>query len=134
MANNENLKKGVNTQFSGEVAVREGSKGGKQKAENERKRKAFKEVFEAILSMDIKGSVGARLADDYAEYGIAAEHLTVNEAMAFAQAVRAVNGDSEAFRLIRDTIGEKPADKQVLTVEDMPDITLVKSKCTKKSK
>ena len=132
MANEQNLV--PNNKRSPKEVRENGSKGGKAAAETYRKRKAFKEVFEAILSMDIKGSVGARLANDYAEYGIAAEHLTVNEAMAFAQAVRAVNGDSEAFRLIRDTIGEKPADKQEMTFKDLPQIVVGKTKCKKKSK
>ena len=39
------------------------------------------------------------------------ENLTVNEAIIFAQVLRAINGDTQAAAFIRDTAGEKPKDQ-----------------------
>ena len=48
--NNENLKKGVKTQFkSGEQAARNGSKGGKKSAEKRKRKKQLRETLIDIL-------------------------------------------------------------------------------------
>ena len=124
----DNLKKGKDTQFSGDRAVQCGSKGGKKTAENKAKRKAFKEVFEELLTTPIIfDNVEDTLWKDAIErYGINTDNLTANEAMALAQIVKAVRGDNYSFSLVRDTIGERPADEQKVSFNEIPKITVVR--------
>ena len=57
--NDENLKKGVKTQFkSGEDAARKGAKGGRIAQENRRKRNELKEALIAMLDAEYTDSKG----------------------------------------------------------------------------
>lgn len=101
MPNEQNLEKGVATQFkSGEEAVENGRKGGIASGEAKRRRKTLKEELLLMLeNEDIQRSVAAAL---------------INEA---------TNGNSagsvaRAFETLRDTIGEKPIDKLVVSEVD----------------
>lgn len=124
---NDNLIPAAHT-----LTVEEQSAGGKASAEARRQRKAFKEVFNALLSAELSPELAEALNEKSGALGIDTSMFTVAEYIGLAQVVKAVGGDTAAFTTIRDTIGEKPADKQELTVKDLPDIKLVKSKCKKK--
>lgn len=87
MSNIENLKP-----LSTEKAREIGKKGGKASAEAKKKRKAFKESL--LLALETK-------KDDKTIQDIGIESLMKKYMI----------GDIEAFRVIRDTIGEKPTDK-----------------------
>ena len=82
MANTQNL-----IVPSSEVARENGRKGGLKKAENERKRKTLREELLALLE---QGDTQNRLS------------LSIIQ--------KAMTGDTKAFEVIRDTIGEKPKD------------------------
>lgn len=83
MANNENLIPQAHV-----LTVEEQSRAGKRSAEVRRARKTLKEELLMLLS----------------------EGDTQNK-ISVAQIVKALNGDTKAFEVIRDTIGEKPTDK-----------------------
>lgn len=70
---------------SSELARKNGRKGGLKKAENERKRKTLREELLLLLS---EGDTQNKLS------------LSLIE--------KALTGDTKAFEVIRDTIGEKP--------------------------
>lgn len=54
MANNENLKKGIATQFqSGEEAARNGAKGGKIAAQKRRQKREMREAAKTLLEMAV---------------------------------------------------------------------------------
>ena len=127
MANEQNL-----IPCGHKFTLEEAKKGAEKSAETRRQRKAFKEVFNVLLSAELSPELAEALNEKSGALGIDTSQFTVAEYIGLAQVVKAVSGDTTAFTTIRDTIGEKPADKQVLTVEDMPDIKLVKSKCKKK--
>lgn len=130
MANEQNL-----VPIRSEKEAREkGSKGGKATAETYRKRKAFKEVFNTLLSAELSPELAEALNEKSGALGIDTSMFTVAEYIGLAQVVKAVSGDTSAFTTIRDTIGEKPADKQELTFNDLPPILVGKTKCKKKSK
>lgn len=131
MANEQNLVPFTSEQ-SREEAVRNGQKGGVASGEARRQRKTFKEVFNILLAGELSPELAGALNEKSSALGIDTSNFTVEDYIGLAQVVKAVSGDTTAFTTIRDTIGEKPADKQVLTMEDLPDITLVKSKCKKK--
>ena len=127
MANEQNLRPGEY-----KFTLEEVKKGAEKSAEVRRQRKAFKEVFNTLLSAELSPELAEALNEKSGALGIDTSMFTVAEYIGLAQVVKAVSGDTSAFTTIRDTIGEKPADKQVLTVEDMPDIKLVRSECKKK--
>ena len=89
MANNENLKK-----LSSEEARKLGSKGGKASVKARRKKKELKQLLEIALSQpsEVPGE------DNY----MAICASLINEAK---------TGNSKAFEIIRDTIGQKPTEQ-----------------------
>lgn len=87
MANSENLK-----QLSSNEARKNGRKGGIKSGEKRRARKALKEELLLLL-----------------------ESGDNQQKMSVALFQKALKGDIKAFEVIRDTIGEKPTDKQQLT-------------------
>lgn len=88
MANSENLKP-VRTKSE---AREKGKKGGIKSGEKRRERKALKEELLLLLS-----------AGD------------MQKKLSLALIAKAMTGDVKAFEVIRDTIGEKPTDKQEIT-------------------
>lgn len=69
-----------------------------------KKEKTFKEIFELMLSKKVseefRDSVGGYMKKQKQE-------LSVYEAMALVQLTKALNGDTKAFELVRDTLGQK---------------------------
>ena len=87
------------TEFrAGAQQVETARKGGKASAAKRAERKTFREGLLFLLSQPIKGSDG-RPSDK-----------TTQDAIIAGLVKRAASGDPRAFELIRDTIGEKPAE------------------------
>ena len=99
MANEQNLKPFTSEQ-SREKAVENGRKGGRASGVSKRKRKEFKEALKLALTV---------VMDD---------NKTVQEIGIEALMDKFMKGDPKVFELIRDTIGEKPTDKQEVKVVD----------------
>ena len=95
MANEQNLRPFTSDQ-SREAAKKNGSKGGKATARNKRERKTFREGLLLLLNEPLKDKSG-NVTDN-----------TTQDAIIAALVKRAANGDTRAFEMIRDTIGEKP--------------------------
>lgn len=91
MAGRDNLK----VPTSGE-AREYGRKGGKASAAKRAERKTFREGLLLLLSEPLKDKSG-NVTDN-----------TTQDAIIAALVKRAANGDTRAFEMIRDTIGEKP--------------------------
>ena len=89
--------------FRSDNAVERGAKGN----ESKRKRKTFREEFEAELAAIIVGDDGQK--------------TTVKNAITKAAIMKALNGDMRAQEFIRDTIGEKPSENVVIMSAD-PDV------------
>ena len=94
MANSENLKP---VQSKSE-AREKGKKGGIKSGESRRERKKLRELLELCLQLNDEQT---GFKNDYA--------------MTVALVKKAVKGDIGAYITIRDTIGEKPTDKQEIT-------------------
>lgn len=86
MANEQNLIK--NEDLTPEQRRKNASKAGKASAEARRKRKTLREELLALL-----------------------EQGDTQNKMSLAMIEKALKGDTKAFEVIRDTIGEKPKDK-----------------------
>ena len=95
MANEQNLRPFTSDQ-SREAAKKNGSKGGKATARNKRERKTFREGLLLLLNEPLKDKSG-NVTDN-----------TTQDAIIAALVKRAASGDTRAFEMIRDTIGEKP--------------------------
>lgn len=90
MANEQNLKVPTSSE-----ARKNGRKGGLASAEAKRKRKSLKEELLLMLSDgDVQKSVTLALIE------------------------KAMAGDTKAFEVIRDTIGEKPVDRLIVSEVD----------------
>ena len=96
MANEQNLKHFTSDQ-SHEKAVENGRKGGKASGESKRARKTLREELLALLSQDIRTEDGGK--------------VNTQVAMSTSIIKEALDGNTKAFEIIRDTIGEKPVDK-----------------------
>jgi len=119
VANEKNLVPGGH-KFTQEEA----SRGGVNSARARKKRKAFKQVFNEMLAGELTPELAEALNEKSTALGIDTAGFTVAEYIGLAQVVKAVSGDTKAFEVIRDTVGEKPADKQELDVKSIPKITV----------
>lgn len=93
MANEQNLIKYTSEQ-SREKARENGRKGGIASGEAKRARKTLKEELLALLAED-----------------------QMQERISIALLQKAQSGDTKAFEVIRDTIGEKPKDEVALETD-----------------
>ena len=84
-----------------------GSKGGKASVKARRKKKELRELLEIALSQPYKDNPDD---DNYM-------------AIAVALVQRALDGDTKAFEIIRDTLGQKPKDQ--IEVETQGAINIV---------
>lgn len=89
MSNEENL----NPARSKEEARERGTKGGKRSGEVRREKKLFQQAV--LAALEAKGESGNSVLVD----------------MIAAQVKKAMKGDTRAFEVLRDTSGEKPAEK-----------------------
>lgn len=105
MANEQNLKPFTSDQ-NREEAAKNGRKGGKASGESRRRRKAMREAFEELLARKYTNSQGQEV-----------DGITL---ICLKQFQNAVDGDTRAFTLIRDTVGEMPVQK-IETVEIAPE-------------
>ena len=94
MANEKNLRPFTSNQ-SREEAKKNGSKGGKASGKAKQERKTFREGLLLLLNEPIlkDGKPSGKITQDAIIAGLVK---------------RAINGDTRAFEMIRDTIGEKP--------------------------
>lgn len=104
MQDKKNLRK---IELTHEQAVELGRMGGKKSAEKRQKRKTLKEAYLTIAELPYKpiGEMAKIITENYGD-------ISLDEAIMAAQAVKASMGDTSAASFIRDTIGEKAADKQ----------------------
>ena len=94
MANEQNLKPyEFTSNQSREEAAKNGRKGGIASGKSKREKIVFKELFQTLLAEEYK------------------DCMTNAQAIAAAQIIEALGGNTKAFETIRDTIGQKPVEK-----------------------
>lgn len=109
-----NLEKGKDTQFkTGEQQVEIARRGGIASGEAKRARKTIRAELEALLATHPVNDEGEVSQNSY------------QTAMIAALMKKALKGDTKAFELIRDTIGEKPAERITLAQIDQETIDRV---------
>ena len=106
MANEQNLR--PRTTLSKEEAKEMGRKGGKASAKKRQQNKTFKEIINKFLDGQVSDE---RLKQQMIEFGFADKEVSNKSCAVFALWKEAIKGNTKAFELLRDTIGEKPQDK-----------------------
>ena len=86
-------------------------KGQKASTAVKRRRKTFREIFETILTQEIPPTLDLGAMADIIREQYKDKDITYDDAMGLAMTVKAVQGDTKAFEVVRDTIGQKPSDK-----------------------
>lgn len=110
-----NLEKGKKTRFkSGEEAANAGRKGGIASGESKQARKTLRAELEALLATK---TINPKTGEP--------QNSTVQEAITAALVKQALKGNTKAYALIRDTIGEKPAEHINLAEIDQSTIDAV---------
>ena len=109
MANIENLKPIKKGQLSKEEAKKRGKKGGLASVQARRQRKTCKEILLMISEFTPKTEVVESLKKIFPE--LKNDDITYKTVMTLKQMEKALKGDTEAFKVCRDTMGEKPTDK-----------------------
>ena len=115
--NDENLKPFTSDQ-SREEAVKNGRKGGKASGKARRERRRFEETLRIMLTLPTKqGKVtDAAKLKTLSKDELEAANLTVQDKIAVRLINEAMKGNTKAYEAIRDQMGEKPTDRQEVTV------------------
>ena len=92
-------------------------------AEVRRRKRALRDVLDALLSMEYTGSTDSELAEA-AQSAAKAQRTTLDQydAIAIAQIIKAQDGDTAAAAWVRDSAGDKPGETlavQQLSAEDV---------------
>ena len=106
MANTQNLIK--NEDLTPEQRRRNASKAGKASAKKRQQNKTFKEIINRFLDGQVSNE---RLKQQMIEFGFADKEVSNKSCAVFALWKEAIKGNTKAFELLRDTIGEKPIEQ-----------------------
>lgn len=103
MANEQNLRPPTT-----EEARERGRKGGRASAKKRQQNKTFKEIISNFLDGQVSDE---RLKQQMIDFGFTDKEVSNKSCAVFALWKEAIKGNTKAFELLRDTIGEKPQDK-----------------------
>lgn len=112
MANEQNLIK--NEDLTPSQRRKNASKAGKASAKKRQQNKTFKEIISKFLDGQVSDE---RLKQQMIEFGFADKEVSNKSCAVFALWREAIQGNTKAFELLRDTIGEKPQDQVNITGE-----------------
>lgn len=103
----------INERTTPEQRRANASKAGKASAKAKRQRKELREMFEYICSLGVEKG---KIVEDIKSLADAeGKNITVGMEIALAQVNKARDGDTRAAEFIRDTMGQKPTNKQEIT-------------------
>lgn len=106
MANTQNLIKNENLTPS--QRRKNASKAGKASAKKRKQNKTFKEIINKFLEEQVSNE---ELKQQMVKFGFADDEVSNKSCAVFALWKEAIKGNTKAFELIRDTIGEKPIEQ-----------------------
>lgn len=104
----------------------ESAKGGIKSGQTRAQKRTMKETLEHILSMSIEIGEIDDIELIQSIKDTKGKNITVKDVLLLAQVAKAQKGDTRAFEVVRDTIGENPTQKAEITantptiVFDMP--------------
>ena len=97
-----------------------GRKGGIAKREATRRRKEMRETLSILLDMPMKKGKVYTAEEIKCFADLNGKNITIDQAMMVKLIQKALKGDINAIAMVRDTIGEKPAEKIDATVTKNP--------------
>lgn len=109
MPNIENLMpiEKVNASKTREERRQSASKAGKASAKKRQQNKTFKDLCDIFVDSKITSE---EMIEQMKKMGISDEDVSYKMAMVVSMVKEAVKGNTKAFELIRDTLGEKPSE------------------------
>lgn len=112
---NENLMpiELVNASKTPEERKQAAAKAGRRSGEVKRQRKVLKELFESLLKTSITDEA---MKKELKDNGFKDEEQNYNTLLGVSMLTEAIKGNTKAFELIRDTIGEKPKEEVIVEV------------------
>lgn len=90
------------------------SSGGKASGEARRLKNTFRDIASSLLELNAPKKVAKKIKKIFPD--ISVEGIDNRTALICSQLARALNGDTRAFEVIRDTAGEKPANVNEHTI------------------
>ena len=97
-----------------------GRKGGLAKREATRRRKEMRETLGILLDMPMKKGRVYTAEEIKCFADLNGKNITIDQAMMVKLIQKALKGDINAIAMVRDTIGEKPAEKIEANVTKNP--------------
>ena len=97
-----------------------GKIGAQKSKETKRKRKEMRETLDVLLKMPMKKGKVYSAEDIKCFADLKGKNITIDQAMSVCLIQKALKGDLSAIAMVRDTIGEKPAEKVEATVTKNP--------------
>ena len=94
-------------------------KGGKARAEQMKQRMTMKENLKLLLECKLSSQQSIEITDEFAN--LVGEDTSVQNVLMIQTLKQAMGGDTKAIALVRDTIGEKPAEESIITADIMTD-------------
>ena len=106
MANEQNLIR--NEDLTPSQRRKNASKAGRASAKKRQQNKTFKEIISNFLDGQVSDE---RLKQQMIDFGFADKEVSNKSCAVFALWKEAIKGNTKAFELLRDTIGEKPIEQ-----------------------
>ena len=97
-----------------------GKIGAEKSIEVRRKRKEMRETLDVLLKMPMKKGKVYTAEDIKCFADLKGKNITIDQAMMICLVQKALKGDLNAIAMIRDTVGEKPAEKIEANVTKNP--------------
>lgn len=120
MANEQNLVPFTSEQ-NREEAAKNGKKGGKASGEARRAKVKMRKLVEMFAYLNVSKDVEEKMR----RLGIPDNGMFILMQSVVGIFNKANKGDVAAFNAIRDLLGEKPTEKQEISMPSMPNITIV---------
>lgn len=97
-----------------------GKIGAQKSIETKRKRKEMRETLDILLKMPMKKGKQYSAEDIKCFADLKGKNITIDQAMMVCLVQKALKGDLNAIAMVRDTVGEKPAEKIEANVTKNP--------------
>ena len=121
MANEQNLEKGIATQFrSGEEAARNGYKGGVNSGVSRRRKRSLKEAADLFLSLPVTDT---KTYNKMVLAGVDPDDIDYQMAVVIGMTTKAIKGDAKAAKVLIEMLGgTKEEEAQQNTLEKLDEV------------
>lgn len=121
MANEQNLEKGLATQFrSGEEAARNGHKGGVNSGVSRRRKRSLKEAADLFFSLPVTDT---KTYNKMIRAGVDADDIDYQMAVVIGMTTKAMKGDAKAAKVLIEMLGgTKEEDAQQNTLDKLDSV------------